>query len=138
MQIVQMKAYDKLTLRPVPPRVNQSEAVIGLVATIGAVGHPPLARHPTSLGALADYFARLGSELMEPLGATIAEYWPQGTGAIASPRQRTLVILRVPRDTGNGPQRTDTSAVLLAHEPGRSAQRGGRQKCVRTGGYRWA
>src|SRR3546814_3262462 len=104
----------KLTLRPVPPRVDQSEAVIGLVATIGAVGHPPLARHPTSLGALADYFARLGSELMEPLGATIAEYWPQGTGAIDSPRQRTPVILRVPRDTGNGTTRTHTSDGVLA------------------------
>jgi integrative and conjugative element protein (TIGR02256 family) len=118
MQLAQIKTHDKLTLRPVPPLGDQSEAMMGLVATIGAVGHPPLTRHPTSLGALADYFARLGSGLMGPLGAAIAEYWPQGTGAIASPKQRTLVILRVPRDAGNGTQRTDTSAVLLVIDPG--------------------
>lgn len=105
-------------LRPIAAVRNPGNSIVGLVVSIDTVGHPPLSRQPATLGSLVDHFAALSSDLLEPLAAAVAASWPEGAGARPNTTLHTMVILRVPRDTGSGLPRIDTSAVLLKVDPG--------------------
>ncbi len=118
MQLGAVKADGTLTLRPMSPQNDTLDAAIGIVVTVAAIGHPPLARQPATLGALVNYFQKQGSELLGPLRSAIFEHWPEGSGALARLKQRTMLIVRVPRGTDQNPNRTDIIAVYLDIDPG--------------------
>lgn len=113
MHMAAIKAENTLTLRAISPQKENIDAAIGLVVTVASIGHPPLSRQPATLGALVKYFEQQGSDLLMPLRAAVFNYWPEGSGALASLKQRTLLIIRVPRAEDQVQHRTDTIAVYL-------------------------
>ncbi len=117
LRLALIKSAGRQTLRPMPASGDGGHEMAALVVTVGSIGHPPLARLPKSLGALADHFARLGSDLVGPLGSSIGGNWPDA-GFPANPDQRTLLMLRVPRAIEGALERIDPMAVLLGVAPG--------------------